>query len=1118
MSFTHLQVRSGYSLMESTITIDQLVKKASDLQFQSLALTDEHVLYGAIKFYRMCLTYGIKPIIGMIITVINGNQREESCILLAKNNTGYKNLMRLSTLLNIEDQSGIQFKQLVDFTDHLICILPINNDKLFQLLSEKRLESILKYLSRWKSLFQEGDFYIGVQDDYIVNDSAVSQTLQTLYNSYHIPVVAINDVRYLHERDFLAYDCLQAMKYGKRWTPSSLTSKTDKRYFRSQQDMSSYFKETLPYAILATEEIAQKCNISLENNELMLPAYPVPHHLDAHSYLKQLCWSAVYKKYHDVTEKIKQRLQYELNVIASMGFSDYFLIVCDFVSYAKRQNIFVGPGRGSAAGSLVAYLLEITNVDPIKYDLLFERFLNPERTSMPDIDIDFSDRRRDEVIDYVQKKYGKQHVAQIVTFGTFAARSLLRELFKTMGVEKNDASFILNYIPVQSKESIQDILQSSDRLASYVKQSKKLRVLFHVAMILEGLPRHISTHAAGVVISGKNLLANVPLTISAGHVHMTQYDMDDLEWIGLLKFDFLGLRNLTLIERIIQSIQQLENDQTIDIDTPIPENEQKTFQLLQSGKTDGIFQLESQGMKQVLTKLKPTTLEDIIAINALYRPGPMRYIPTYIQRKLKKQKISYPHEDLKPILKQTYGVLIYQEQIMQIAHQLAGFTLGEADLLRRAVSKKNRQELAKQREIFIQGCLNNGYSKDVAKQLFLWIVKFSNYGFNRSHAVAYSKISYRLAYLKAHYPTHFYAELLSSVTNQREKIHRYIKEASTLNISLLPPHINKSFGKYTVESSSIRMGLLAIKGVGYQTVKEIIRARRDVPFKSLFDFCLRISLHIVDRKTIEKLIMVGSFDELHNNRGSLLASLDQAIEQGQLFREFHEERDLLKGDLQLTTTYTKVNDFSQMRKLADEKELLGTYVSSHPLKEYRSWLKRQGYVSLGDVSDQEGGRHLKSVVIVQAVKGIRTRRGDSMAFLIISDELEDMEAVVFPHVYRRTKHWLQEEMIITIEGRVENRNGRMQLILNHIKPFEQSRIQATKQRLFIKVTNETKTLALSMIEKTAQQHPRDVPIYIFYEENETTYKLAKKYNIYPESSCMQKLYKSFGKKNVVLTV
>ena len=799
-----------------------------------------------------------------------------------------------------------------------------------------------------------------------------------------------------------------------------------------------------------------------------------------------------------------------------MKFSDYFLIVADFINFAKTNQIVVGPGRGSSAGSIVAYLLGITDVDPLKYDLLFERFLNPERMTMPDIDVDFSDIRRDEVIDYVKNKYGDEKVAQIITFGTFAARSLLRELIKTIGIDQQDAFFILKQIPLQSKKSIIEVIRESEELAQFIKQSEQLKILFSVAAKLEGIPRHISTHAAGVVISEEPLIEHVPLTQGANETNLTQYTMNDLEAIGLLKMDFLGLRNLTLIEKIIQSVKY-SNRKNIALNE-LPENDEKAFDLLRNGKTNGVFQLESGGMKQVLTELKPTEFEDIVAVNALYRPGPMDFIPTYINRKFNREKVSYPHPDLKPILEKTYGVLVYQEQIMQIANKIAGFSLGQADILRRAVSKKKQDVMDEQKEAFINGCLENGYSIKVAEEIFGWIVKFSNYGFPRSHAVAYSKISYQLSYLKAHYPENFFAELLSSTASQQDKVQVYIKEMREMNLQLAPPSINQSFGKYSVEQNKIRMGLLTIKGIGNQVASEILRVRKDGgKFKNLFDFCLRVSLKIVNRASIEQLILAGAFDETYSNRASLLASVDQALEQGDLFKEFNDQVNIFQDKIELEENYVSIEDFSQAKKLADEKELLGIYISDHPLKRYRNKLRGNGFVTLKNAEKQIGQRNVKSASIIQTIKTIRTKRGDPMAFITLSDETSDMEAVIFPDVFRDVSRWLEEEILVMVEGKIESRNNKIQWLISRIAAFDENILHSIQQsRLFIKLTDQKSDIALGKINTIANQFPGSVPIIIHQEKQKKTYQLANDYSIHPNHECMQAFRNYFGKDNVVL--
>lgn len=1114
MSFTQLQIKSGYSLMDSTITIDKLVERASELQLTALALTDIHVLNGVIPFYKACQKKGIKPIIGMTIFVENEQNCREKCILLAENNQGYQQLIRLSTWLNTNDAQTLDKSELRHYTDGLLGILPVYDNPVKQQFNTASFADIKEDIDHWSTIFKKDAFYLGIQDHGLPEEQVLNQQVKAFCEQYQIPAVVSNDVRYLKEEDWVAYDCLQAINHGQIWHGASEHPLMG-HYLRSPMEMEQLFQPFWPAVLEETTRIAKRCHVTIDLNKRMLPSYPTPEQTPSHDYLKQICHDQIQQKYEQVTEEVRQRLEYELNMIHSMGFSDYFLIVWDFITYAKANNIMVGPGRGSSAGSLVAYALGITNVDPMKHQLLFERFLNPERVSMPDIDVDFSDHRRDEVIHYVKEKYGDQHVAQIITFGTFAARSLVRELIKTMNIDKQDAYFILKSLPTQSGKSLKDVIQSSPELRDYIKQSERLKQLFSIALKLEGLPRHLSTHAAGVVISENPLTDHVPLTEGTHGIRLTQYPMNDLESIGLLKMDFLGLRNLTLIERILESIAR-STRQRIDLES-LPENDPKTFDLLQQGRTNGVFQLESSGMKQVLRRLKPTEFEDIVAVNALYRPGPMDFIPTYINRKHQNEKITYPHSDLKPILEKTYGVLIYQEQIIQIAHHIAGYSLGQADLLRRAVSKKQHHLMEEQKQDFIKGCIKNGYEQAVSEELFAWIVRFANYGFPKSHAVAYSKISYQLAYLKAHYPQSFYAELLSSVTSNHEKIHLYIKEMEEQNISMLPPSINRSFGKFSIESDGIRMGLLSIKGIGHQVIKEIIRVRKEGRFRSLFDFCMRVSFQMVNRSAIEQLILAGTFDDLYNNRASLLASIDPAMEQGSLFREFQDVPQLFQEELELENHYVDIEDFPKMKKLADEKELVGIYLSKHPLAEYRRYLRANGYLSLNHAARLLGKKHIKSAAIIQTIKEIRTKRGEPMAFMTLNDEKQELEAVVFPNVYRQSKRWLEENAMIVVKGTIESRKNQLQYILNDIAPFDLTTLDdVSNHRLFIRLTTEKSNEALKKIKGLANQFPGTTPIIVYHEKLNQTYQLSSQFYINPTYECLQSFNQFFTKANVVL--
>ncbi|MCG5105292.1 DNA polymerase III subunit alpha [Oceanobacillus alkalisoli] len=1111
MAYIHLQVRSGYSLMNSTITIDKLINKAKELQFPALALTDEGVLYGAVSFYRACMRAGIKPILGLIVPLLADEQGTiTNLTLLAKDYTGYHQLMRLSTLLQVEDKAALSTEEIREQATGLIGIIPVQDTKLRSMLGDNNFQDVKDYLQSFEELFGKEDFYIGVEQ------SGITASLLKAYaDTYPTNITVITDVHYLEEKDVYSYDCLLAMRSGRQWNMQLSTPELKGKHLRTEQEVELELGELFPEAIHESEKIAAKCSVEMDFTKRYLPTFPLEGVTDAHTYLKEQCMLKLKEKYDEPTKEIKERLAYELSVIKTMDFSDYFLITADIIAYAKQKGIVVGPGRGSSAGSLVAYTLGITDVDPIKYDLLFERFLNPERQTMPDIDIDFSDERRDEVIAYVRGKYGTGHVAQIITFGTFAARSLIRELIKTLDVEQQDARFILKEIGSQPSNSIVEMMKGLPELAAYIKQSTKLKLLFQVAISLEGLPRHISTHAAGVVISERPLLEHTPLTTGAGETYLTQFAMNDLEAIGLLKMDFLGLRNLSLLERVVQSVNYVRKGPLRLEAIPVWDN--RTFQILREGRTNGVFQLESEGMKRVLRELQPTDFEDIVAVNALYRPGPMDFIPTYIARKNGEQATSYPHQDLKPILESTYGVLVYQEQIMQIASRIAGFSLGEADILRRAVSKKNHAAMEEEHQAFTQGCMSNGYTMQVAEEIFSWIVRFSNYGFPRSHAVAYSKISYQLSYLKANYPANFFAEILSAARNQQDKIQLYLKEMSEMGLELLPPSINQSFGKYSVEKGQIRMGLHSIKGISRDAIWAIIETRRKAPFKNLFDFCLRVPTETVKRSTIENLILAGAFDDLYDNRASLLASIDQAMEQGELFREFYDQPNLFENQLSLEGKYVEIEDFTVAKKLQDEKELLGMYISSHPLKNYRTRLRASGYLQLAALKHVLRKNETKIVVIVQEIKQIRTKRGEQMAFLVIADEQDTLDAVIFPDTYREVKRWLEEEQLITITGRAEERNGRLQFVAQEMELFKEEELeQASGKVIFIKSTEETNPEALNVIDQVAKEHPGSAPIILYNEVQDQSYKLKENYFLYPTHASLNKLRDFFGKDNVVM--
>ncbi|WP_130860133.1 DNA polymerase III subunit alpha [Gracilibacillus phocaeensis] len=1078
-----LQVTTGYSLLQSTLQIDSLVKQAKHLGYRYLAITDNRTVHGLIAFYQACKRENIQPIMGITIPIdIKGSS--VPVLVLAKNNDGYQALLQLSTKIQHED--GLEMNDYQPFANNLHTIL--------------LADSIDSFL--WNDTFAHfqvlPNTYIGISNALVADKEKLA--------AYPMEKVALADVRYLHKQDQMAYSCLRAIDQGVTWTEEN-TREVEGTFLPDPSVYTDQFQEW-PEVIAATNRLASQCHVELSFEEKQLPQYPVSPQKTANEMVKELAVAVLPEKYHPVTDAVKQRLAHELEVIQSMGFSDYFLIVWDFVKYAKEHDILVGPGRGSAAGSLIAYLLGITDVDPIRYDLLFERFLNPERVTMPDIDIDFSDEKRDQVIDYVAHKYGTDHVAQIVTFGTFAARSLLRELFKVLVIPENDQSYILRLLPRDSSLPIAAMLKQSPELTNYVKQSAKLRQLFKVCNCLEGLPKHVSTHAAGVVISRDALTQHTATMPSQHDVPLTQFAMHELERVGLLKFDFLGLRNLTIIERMTKQIafHYPKNDHLGDLSF----SDKATFQLLQKGETNGIFQLESQGMQQTLQKLRPTEFEDIVAVNALYRPGPMDFIPTYVARKHRQEKIDYLHPDLAPILAKTYGVLVYQEQIMQIVHEMAGFTYGQADILRRAVSKKDKALLLGNKEAFIKGALGKGYTKEVAEEVFDWIVRFSDYGFNRSHAVAYSMITYQLAYFKANFSLVFYTEMLNMNRGNTDKLFIYVREARQKGLTILPPSVNHSLARTKVEQENIRLGLTTIKGIGYQAVQTMIEARDRQPFTSLFDFCLRVPLKKINRSIITTLILAGAFDVMQQNRATLIATLEEAVEQGELFKEFGLQGDFDMG-LSLDIGYTARQEMPIMEKLMKEKEVLGFFVSQHPLAEERQVLRRRGYLSIQQVL-QFPNKKIKLAGVVQDLKVIRTKKGEAMAFVTLSDELAEMDAVLFPVTFRQVNDWLEEDQFVFIEGRVETRNDKKQIIIDKLEPYQLEE-EPSPQQIYIKVRQEE---AISRLDELAKQYPGTAVVYLYHEQEQKLYKLSDEYNLDSRWPVIKQLKQFFGEDNVVL--
>ncbi|SDY57847.1 DNA polymerase III subunit alpha [Bacillus sp. 166amftsu] len=1109
MKFAHLQCQTVYSLLKSACKIDELIVRAKELGFSSLAITDENVMYGVIPFYKACKKNGIQPIIGLTASVFSEEEeRAYPLVLLAENEIGYQNLLKISSTIMTKSKDGIPKKWLSHYAKGLIAISPGKDGEIEQLLLEGRDEIAEEVARSYQNMF--GSFYMSLQHHAIQDELFLQEKIPQFINEMNIPVVATNDVRYVNQSDALVQECLLSVQSGTKMTdPDRPRLKTDQYYLKSAVEMQALFSHE-EEAVQNTVHIAERCRVEIPFHVNQLPKFSVPSNETSDAYLRRICNEGLKQRYRTVQDVHRKRLEHELEVISRMGFSDYFLIVWDFMKYAHEHDILTGPGRGSAAGSLVSYVLEITDIDPIEYDLLFERFLNPERVTLPDIDIDFPDIRRDEMIRYVKDKYGQLRVAQIVTFGTLAAKAAIRDIARVMGLPPRDIDIFSKLIPSKLGITLKEAYEESRSLREFVQGNLLHERVFEIAKRVEGLPRHTSIHAAGVIMSQEPLTGSVAIQEGHNDVYVTQYPAEVLEELGLLKMDFLGLRNLTLLENILNFIVTKTGKQ-IDIRN-LPLEDEKTFQLLGKGDTTGVFQLESGGMRNVLRSLKPNEFEDIVAVNALYRPGPMEQIPTFIESKHGKRQIHYLHADLKPILKSTYGVIVYQEQIMQIASQLAGFSLGEADLLRRAVSKKNREILDQERMHFVQGCLRNGYDKTSAEQIYDLIVRFANYGFNRSHAVAYSMIGYQLAYLKANYPLEFMTALLSSAIGNEDKIVQYIRETKRKGFRVLSPSLHRSSYNFQIEGNAIRYSLLSIRNIGMATVNAVIEERERNPFQDLFEFCLRMPAKFVTERNLEAFVWAGCFDDFQVSRTTLFNSIKGALEYASLARELGEE-SVPKS------VYVQGEELSFIEQLNNEKEALGFYLSSYPTAQYAKLVKELEIPSLAQAMRQKR-KVQRAIVYVTGVKVIRTKKLQKMAFVTFCDQNDEMEAVVFPETYIHFAERLQEGTIVLVEGTIEQRNHKLQWIVNGLYPLEQMDVynEMKEASIYVKLPSQYEKRLLNQVTKILFHYSGFVKVLIYYEKEHKMVQLSRSLSIHPSEECLGALREIVGEENVVVKI
>ena len=1146
MNFAHLHVHTEYSLLDGSNKIKEYVARVKELGMTAAAITDHGVMYGVIDFYRAAKAAGINPVLGCEVYVAPGSRFDKEAlgrdadryyhlVLLAENNTGYANLMKIVSRGFTEGyyyKPRVDIELLEEYHEGIIALSACLAGEVQKNLSRGMYEEGKKAALRYENIFGKGNFFLELQDHGIPEQGMVNQQLVRLSVDTGIELVATNDVHYTYAEDEKPHDILLCLQTGKKLADEDrMRYEGGQYYVKSPEEMAQLF----PYALQAlenTQKIADRCYVEIEFGVTKLPKFDVPDGYTSWEYLNKLCFEGLDRRYGTPSEELKERLTYELTTIKNMGYVDYFLIVWDFIRYARDNGIMVGPGRGSAAGSIVAYTLGITNIDPIRYQLLFERFLNPERVSMPDIDVDFCFERRQEVIEYVIEKYGKEQVAQIVTFGTLQARGVIRDVGRVMDMPYAFVDSIAKMIPKELNITLDKSLMMNQELKKLYEEDPEVKELIDMSKRLEGLPRHTSMHAAGVVISQKEVDEYVPLALGADNIPVTQFTMTTLEELGLLKMDFLGLRTLTVIQDAIRLVEESTGKKIITEE--IDYDDKAVLESIGTGKTDGIFQLESAGMKSFMKELKPQSLEDIIAGISLYRPGPMDFIPQYIKGKNNPDKITYDCPQLEPILAPTYGCIVYQEQVMQIVRDLAGYTLGRSDLLRRAMSKKKGDVMQKERQNFVYGnpdegvpgCLANGISEQVANKIYDEMIDFAKYAFNKSHAAAYAVVSYQTAYLKYYHPVEFMAALMTSVIDNPGKVAEYIYTCRQMGIQILPPDINRGVGSFSVDNGNIRYGLTAIKSIGRPVIEAIVNERKiRGEFKSLKDFIDRMSAEI-NKKTVENFIKSGAFDSLKGTRKQHMMIYLRIMDQVNQERKYSMVGQMSLFDIvdedqkqEFEITLPDVGEYQKETMLAFEKEVLGIYISGHPLEEYEEkWRKNISATTLDFQLDEETGRTkvhdgakeiIGGMITAKTIK--YTKNNKTMAFLTIEDLMGTVEVVIFPKDYEKNQQYLQEDSKVFVKGRVsEEDDNASKLICEEIIPFEK-----TKRELWIQFADKNTFLREEMnLYKMLAESEGDNEIVIYCKAERAIKRLPRNKNIQIEPVILSRLTNYFGESDV----
>ena len=1093
MAFAHLHVHTEYSLLDGASRVKELIRCTKELGMDSVAITDHGVMYGAVRFYKEAKAQGIHPVIGCEVYLAPGMRQERAevdgtryyhLILLAENETGYRNLVELISLANIE---GYYYKPRIDkellrqYHEGIIALSACVAGEIPQAILRGNNERAEALIAEYVEIFGQDNFFLEIQDHGLPEEKTVNRALRELAKKYDIGLVATNDVHYVHADDSEFHDILLCVQTGRTINdPDRMRFSGPDYYLKSEEEMAALFAD-YPEALENTAKIAARCQVDFTFGELQLPFYPLPEHFESDdAYLRALCEERLSSRYTDVTDEIRTRLDYELGVIHGMGYASYFLIVWDFINYARGHGVEVGPGRGSAAGSIVAYLLGITNIDPLRYALLFERFLNPERVSMPDIDIDFDDINRGRVISYVKERYGEDHVAQIATFGTMGAKGAIRDVGRVLEMSFSEVSAITKLVPAELNITLERALKESSDFRRLYDEDESVRRVIDLARRIEGLPRNISIHAAGVVIAKEPLASQVPVWVSEGTL-VTEFDKDDVEALGLLKMDFLGLRTLTIIADTVRHVRASHG---IDLDVDaIPLVDEKTSQMLCNGDTGAVFQMESAGMTNLVKDLQPKGFVDLIPTVALYRPGPLGsgMVTDFIDGLHGKKEVVYMHPLLEPILKETFGVVLYQEQVMQIVQVLAGFSLGQADLLRRAMGKKKHDLLMAQKEIFLQGCAKNGIEASLANHIFDLLTHFADYGFNKSHSAAYGLLAWQTAYLKAHYPVEFMAGVLTSIMDKTDKIPVYIQLCRQMGIKILPPDINSSAATFGIENGAIRFGLAAVRNVGENAIVSMERVRAEGgKFRSLVDFCARVDMRAVNKRALESLIKCGAFDSIGTERNQLLASLDAAMQDAA-----RRQRDVLSGqgglfgeetmeEVQQIAVSADVPPSTARERLTWEKEATGFYITGHPLDDYSDTLS--ALLSIGEIPNtvRKDRQLVRIGGILTSTKRFTTKKGDTMLFAELEDFSGKIEVTVFPRVFYAHVSALEPDAIIVVEGRVDTTGEEPKLLAEEIWLMNEYR----SSFYLIPQTNVDRRTLWTAMQEIFAAHPGDHPVYV----------------------------------------